>query len=60
MSIVLERRLRGVHALLEMALRDERSRPRPSDLVVAGIKKKKLSIKDQLLALDRRIRATAR
>lgn len=60
MSIVLERRLRGVHALLEMALRDERSRLRPSDLVVAGIKKKKLSIKDQLLALDRRTQATAR
>lgn len=59
MSIVMERRLRGFHALLEMALRDERSRPRPSDLVVADIKKK-LSIKDQLMSLDRRTRATAR
>ncbi|MBJ7447226.1 MAG: YdcH family protein [Brevundimonas sp.] len=60
MSIVMKRRLRGFHALLDMALRDERSRPRPSDFLVADIKKKKLSIKDQLVSLDRRTHATAR
>lgn len=54
MSIVFERRLRGMHALLERALKDERSRPRPSDHVIATLKKK-LSIKDRLLSLDRRI-----
>ena len=52
MSIVLARRWRGFHALLEMALRDERARPRPDDRTVAGIKKKKLVIKDRLARLD--------
>lgn len=52
MSIVLERRLRGRHALLEMALRDERSRLRPDDRTIAGIKKKKLVIKDQLAVFE--------
>lgn len=52
MSIVLTRRLRGFHALLEMALRDERARPRPDDRAVAGIKKKKLAVKDRLARLD--------
>ncbi len=54
MSIVLARRLRGFHALLEMALRDERARPRPDDRTVAGIKKKKLVIKDRLARFDGR------
>ncbi len=54
MSIVLARRLRGFHALLEMALRDERARPRPDDGTVAGIKKKKLVIKDRLAGVERR------
>ncbi len=48
MSIVLARRLQGFHALLEMALKDERARPRPDDRTVAGIKKRKLVIKDRL------------
>jgi hypothetical protein len=48
MSIVLARRLRGFHALLEIALTDERARPRPDDRTIAGIKKKKLVIKDRL------------
>lgn len=52
MSIVLARRLRGFQALLEMALKDERARPRPDDRTVAGIKKKKLAIKDRLAVLD--------
>lgn len=52
MSIVLARRLRGFHALLEMALKDERSRPRPDDRTLAGIKKKKLAIKDRLVVFD--------
>ena len=52
MSIVLAYRLRGLHSLLEMALRDERSRPRPDDRTVAGIKKKKLAIKDRLAVFD--------
>ena len=52
MSIVLANRLRGFHSLLEMALKDERSRPRPDDRTVAGIKKKKLAIKDRLAAFD--------
>ncbi len=38
MSIVLARRLRGFHALLEMALRDERARLQPDDRAVASIK----------------------
>jgi len=53
MSIVLARRLRGFHALLEMALKDERARQRPDDLTVAGIKRKKLAIKDRLAVFDR-------
>jgi hypothetical protein len=52
MSIVLANRLRGFHSLLEMALKDERSRPRPDDRTVAGIKKKKLAIKDRLAGFD--------
>jgi hypothetical protein len=51
MTIVLAHRMRGFHALLEMALRDERARPRPDDRTIAGIKKKKLAIKDQLEGL---------
>ncbi len=60
MSNVFERRLRGMHALLEKALKEERSRPRPSDHVIATLKKKKLSIKDRLLSLDRRIASAQR
>ncbi|MFN3669826.1 MAG: DUF465 domain-containing protein [Brevundimonas sp.] len=60
MSIVLARRLRGFHALLEMALRDERARPRPDDRAVASIKKKKLAIRDRLMAFgDRQGRSTS-
>ena len=54
MSIVLARRLRGFHALLEMALRDERARPQPDDAAVASIKKKKLAIRDRLVGFDDR------
>ncbi len=60
MSIKFERRLRGMHAVLERALKDERSRPRPSDHVIATLKKKKLSIKDRLLSLNRRIAPSQR
>lgn len=56
MSIVLARRLRGHHVLLEMALRDERARPHPDDRTVASIKKKKLVIKDRLAFFDDRQR----
>ena len=59
MSIVLARRLRGFHALLEMALKDERARPRPDDRTVAGIKKKKLAIKDRLAIFDDRQMSSA-
>jgi hypothetical protein len=52
MSIVLVRRLKGYHSLLEMALNDERARLRPDDRTVAGIKKKKLVIKDRLAAIE--------
>ena len=54
MTIVLAHRLRGLHALLEMALRDERARPLPDDRSIAGIKKKKLAIKDRLAVFDGR------
>ena len=54
MTIVLAHRLRGFHALLEMALRDERARPLPDDRSIAGIKKKKLAIKDRLAVFDGR------
>lgn len=59
MSIVLARRLRAFHALLEMALRDERARLRPDDRTVASIKKKKLVIKDRLAGFDGRQMPTA-
>ncbi|MFA4893396.1 DUF465 domain-containing protein [Brevundimonas sp.] len=59
MSIVLARRLRGLHTLLEMALKDERARPRPDDRTVAGIKKKKLVIKDRLAGFDGRQTSSA-
>lgn len=59
MSIVLAHRLRGFHALLEMALRDERARPRPDDRTVAGIKKKKLAIKDRLTGIAGRQSSSA-
>ena len=55
MSIVLARRLRGFHALLEMALRHERARPRPDDRTVAGMKKKKLAIKDSMSQIEDQI-----
>jgi len=54
MSIVLAHRLRGFHALLEIALREERARQSPDDLALAGIKKKKLAIKDQLATFEGR------
>ena len=54
MSIVLARRLRGFHALLEMALRDERARPQPDDAAGASIKTKKLAIRDRLVVFDDR------
>ena len=54
MSNVLAHRLRGFHALLEMALKDERARPRPDARTVAGIKKKKLAIKDRLAVFNGR------
>lgn len=54
MSVVLARRLRGFHTLLEMALRDERARQAPDDRILAGLKKKKLAIKDQLTRFDGR------
>lgn len=54
MSIVLANRLRGLHALLEMALSDERTRPRPDDRTLVSIKKKKLVIKDRLVVFDDR------
>ncbi|QTN18467.1 YdcH family protein [Brevundimonas sp. AJA228-03] len=59
MSIVLARRLRGLHALLEMALNDERARPRPDDRTIAGIKKKKLAIKDRLAVFGDRQMSSA-
>ncbi len=52
MTMVLVHRLRAHHALLEMALRDERSRARPDDCALAGIKKKKLALKDRLSAFE--------
>lgn len=54
MSIVLAHRLRGFHVLLELALREERARPSPDDRTLAGIKKKKLAIKDRLAAFEGR------
>ena len=54
MTIVLAHRLRGLHALLEMALSDERARPLPDGRSVAGIKKRKLAIKDRLAVFDGR------
>jgi len=52
MSIVLAHRLKGCHALLELALRDERARLRPDERTLATIKKKKLVIKDKLMLFD--------
>ena len=52
MNIVLVRRLEGLHALLEMALEAERSRVKPDDRTLAGIKKRKLAIRDRLARAD--------
>ncbi len=52
-------RLQIRHALLEVALAEERSRPRPSDPMIARIKKKKLQVRDRLEAL-REARVPAR
>lgn len=52
MSIVLAHRLRGCHALLELALGEERSRLQPDERMLATIKKKKLALKDRLMLLD--------
>lgn len=51
MTLAIVQRLRGLHALLEMALADERARRRPSDQVLSRIKKKKLQIRDRLAAM---------
>jgi hypothetical protein len=59
MSIVLEHLLKGCHALLELALRDERARLRPNDRTLATIKKKKLAIKDKLRLFDDRRTSSA-
>jgi len=48
-------RLRGSHSLLETALRDERKRPAPDDRIMAQIKKRKLQLKDRLIALEGRM-----
>ena len=52
MSVVLAHRLKGCHALLELALRDERARLRPDERTITSIKKRKLVIKDRLTAFD--------
>lgn len=52
-------RLQIRHALLEVALAEERSRPRPSDPMISRIKKKKLQVRDRLEAL-RETRVPAR
>ncbi|KQY89771.1 YdcH family protein [Brevundimonas sp. Root1423] len=52
MNVVLMRRLQGLHVLLEMALEAERSRVRPDDRTLVGIKKRKLAIRDQLAQAD--------
>ncbi|CAN1512266.1 hypothetical protein MCEMIH16_00834 [Caulobacteraceae bacterium] len=51
MTIVLARRLRRFHSLLEMVLKDGRAQPRPCDRTAAGIRKKP-TIRGRLAVLD--------
>jgi hypothetical protein len=51
MTIVLARRLRRFHSLLEMALKDGRAQPRPCDHTAAGIEKK-LAMRGRLAVPD--------
>ncbi len=51
MTIVLARRLRRFHSLLEMALKDGRVQPRRCDRTAAGIRKKP-TIRGRLAVLD--------
>lgn len=44
--------LKSQHAALENALQAEEIKPQPDQLAVAGIKKKKLRIKDQIARLE--------
>ncbi len=51
MTIVLARRLRRFHSLLEMVLKDGRAQPRPCDRTSAGIEKKP-AIRGRIAVLD--------
>lgn len=44
--------LKAQHANLETALEDEERKPQPDHLALAGLKKQKLLVKDQLTRLD--------
>jgi len=44
--------LHGRHVLLDAALAQEMRRPEPDARIIAGIKKRKLQVKDRLRALE--------
>ena len=45
-------KLRSDHAGLEHEIKEELSQPHPDNQVIAGLKRKKLRIKDELQRLD--------
>lgn len=44
--------LKAQHANLESALEEEERKPQPDQLMLAGLKKQKLLVKDQLSRLE--------
>jgi hypothetical protein len=52
MTRVFIHRLHGRHALLEADLAQELRRPVPDPAALAGIKKRKLQLKDRMRALE--------
>jgi len=44
--------LKSKHHVLEAAIEEENNRPHPDDLEIAILKKQKLRIKDEIVALE--------
>ena len=44
--------LRAKHTLLKQAIDEENSRPHPDDLRISELKREKLAIKDEIVALE--------
>jgi hypothetical protein len=46
--------LKAKHQALEAALDEENNRPRPDEMHIANLKKRKLRIKDEIASLSRK------